>query len=356
MRGFLLEKNMTTPWYQMSFAPEQIVLPTGVPYSGAILQAYAAGTNTPISMATDTTGATTAAYFALNAAGYPVSGGNVIIPCVSQNYKLILWPNAAAQASQTGAVWTVDNIDIVPPAVVIPSVVPTLGYNNQSSTYAPVAADQASLLDFKGASGIATWTLTAAGTLGANWWCIIKNPTIYNLTLKSSGGTIDGIAAATGIVLTPGSAVIVQCDGSAFHTADAPRAYYQATPANPSGISSASAEMLGLAGAITPTRSGTILVMISGDATVINGATGKLQLAYGTGSAPANAAAATGTVAGGLVVLKNTGSSSANFPWALHAIVAGLTVGTAYWLDVQATAVASNTITPENISISVVEI
>lgn len=96
-------------WLPISFVPTQYSDTTGVPYSGAVLKMYAEGTTTPISMATDSTGATTAATFALNAAGYPVSGGAVIIPHVEQNFKSALYPTQAAADANSGAIWTVDN-------------------------------------------------------------------------------------------------------------------------------------------------------------------------------------------------------------------------------------------------------
>jgi hypothetical protein len=81
----------------------------GKPYSGAVLKAYADGTSTPILIATDYTGTTTVGSVALNASGYPVVSGNVVIPHVSENYKLALYPDATAAASNTGAIWTIDN-------------------------------------------------------------------------------------------------------------------------------------------------------------------------------------------------------------------------------------------------------
>lgn len=83
----------------------------GNPYSGSVLKAYAAGTSTNISLATDTTGGTTATSIALNANGYPEVSGNIVIPHVDQDYKLALYPTQAAADSDTGAIWTIDNIE-----------------------------------------------------------------------------------------------------------------------------------------------------------------------------------------------------------------------------------------------------
>lgn len=99
-------------WYPIAFLPPQYENPSGVPYSGAVLKAYAAGTNTNIPLAIGYTGVTTAASLALNAAGYPVYNGNVVIPHVQENYKLALYPNQSAADADSGALWTVDNIQI----------------------------------------------------------------------------------------------------------------------------------------------------------------------------------------------------------------------------------------------------
>lgn len=101
-----------TTWYPIAYIPPQYEASDGTPYSGAVLKAYAEGTTTVINMATSYTGATTATSFALNSAGYPVSSGNVIIPHVSENYKLALYPTQAAADANSGAIWSYDNIQI----------------------------------------------------------------------------------------------------------------------------------------------------------------------------------------------------------------------------------------------------
>lgn len=99
----------------MTWSPIALTVPqyadgNGTPYSGAVLKAYAAGTSTPITMATDSTGGTTVASMALNAAGNPAVSGNVVIPHLAQSYKLSLYPTQAAAAANSGAIWTVDNL------------------------------------------------------------------------------------------------------------------------------------------------------------------------------------------------------------------------------------------------------
>ncbi|MGH6955662.1 MAG: hypothetical protein ACREEW_03235, partial [Caulobacteraceae bacterium] len=71
-----------------------------------------------------------------------------------------------------------------------------------------------------------------------------------------------------------------------------------------------------------------------------------LQIAYGTGTAPANGAAAAGTVAGATSGMRvaTTVSSGAEVrqSWTPTAVVTGLTVGATYWFDVQQEATDGN--------------
>ena len=99
-------------WKPIAFLPPQYANSSGAPYSGAVLKAYQDGTNTPISMATDYTGATLTGSMVLNAAGYPTYLGTIVIPHIAEDYKLALYPSQAAADANSGAIWTVDNIKI----------------------------------------------------------------------------------------------------------------------------------------------------------------------------------------------------------------------------------------------------
>lgn len=99
-------------WYPIANLPPQLENASGVPYSGAVLKAYAAGTSTNIPMATDYTGVTTAATMLLNSSGYPTYLGTIVIPHLQQNYKLALYPDQASADANSGAIWTVDNVQI----------------------------------------------------------------------------------------------------------------------------------------------------------------------------------------------------------------------------------------------------
>ena len=90
--------------------------------------------------------------------------------------------------------------------------------NVQTSTYAPAATDLGNIVSFAGAGANATWTMTAAATLGNGFYCYLSNPTAFTITLQSSGGAIDGYAAGTGYKMYPGEERLIQCTGSAFNT------------------------------------------------------------------------------------------------------------------------------------------
>ncbi len=93
---------------------------SGEPAAGYVLKFYAAGTATNIVIATDNTGGTTATDALLNADGYPEVTGSVFIPHIDQSYKVVLYPSQAAADSDTGSVWSVDNL--TPPVNTVNSV------------------------------------------------------------------------------------------------------------------------------------------------------------------------------------------------------------------------------------------
>lgn len=130
-------------WIPISLTVPQYMDGNGAPYSGAVLKFYSAGTTTNISLATDSTGGTTASSVALNASGYPEVSGNVVIPHLEEDYKIALYPTQAAADADSGAVWTIDSISIGQDVAqwVDSGSTPT----QASSTTFTVAGDQTSL-------------------------------------------------------------------------------------------------------------------------------------------------------------------------------------------------------------------
>lgn len=129
-----------------------------------------------------------------------------------------------------------------------------------------------------------------------------------------------------------------------------------ATSASPAGTTSTTAVMMAAGGTLTPIRTGVALLTISGqmaNATLNDGAT--VQLRYGTGTAPSNGAAVTGTLAG----ISQTATSlvaAAKSGFNITARVSGLTLGTAYWVDIALNAVTGGTATVTGVTVTTQEV
>jgi hypothetical protein len=108
-----------------------------------------------------------------------------------------------------------------------------------------------------------------------------------------------------------------------------------ATPANPTGTTSGSPLMMGLGSTckITPVYSGRVRVQFTG--LYINSTAGNatgIRAQFGTGAAPANAAALTGTQFSATIA-PTTANAGAGLPFTMSAIITGLSVGTQVWFD-----------------------
>lgn len=129
------------------------------------------------------------------------------------------------------------------------------------------------------------------------------------------------------------------------------------TPADPTGTTSTTGVMMGLAGALTPTGTGKVRITLTGSYLQnTNADGGKFQLYYGTSTAPANAAALTGTTAGNIISWNVTTAASARHAFCLTAIVSGLTLSTAYWFDVGLAAVTGGTASIKDLTLIVEEL
>lgn len=115
--------------------------------------------------------------------------------------------------------------------------------------------------------------------------------------------------------------------------------------------------MLGLGFTYTPTKSGALLIAIQGSLGANAVSLPIVQAAYGTGTAPVNGAAATGTI------FANSQQAGFNVPAIndrnlanLLGFITSLTVGTAYWFDLQGANInAGDTCFFDGASITIVE-
>jgi hypothetical protein len=121
--------------------------------------------------------------------------------------------------------------------------------------------------------------------------------------------------------------------------------------------------MQGLAGTITPIATGRVLITISGTiiatANTINDGI-LYQISHGTGTAPINAAALTGTQVGVIQEYTNPVAVTAadvHVPFSISVVVSGLSLSVAHWIDLAAKSVtAASAIALTSVSITAVEI
>jgi hypothetical protein len=136
-----------------------------------------------------------------------------------------------------------------------------------------------------------------------------------------------------------------------------------ATPADPSITTSSTGVMMGLGSSATirPTATGKINIQISGDIdNSSGGASALVQIRYGTGTAPANGAALTGTTLGARPVYTQsnaTGLLGLTFSpgrgnFSLSGVVSGLLIGTIYWIDISLATAGSGTARIRNVTIT----
>lgn len=83
-----------------------------------------------------------------------------------------------------------------------------------SSAYTAVATDRAKAFVWTGGAGVLT--LTSSGTLGNNWFILLRNNGTGTLTISPSGG--DQINSAASLALQPSDSAIICCSGAAFFT------------------------------------------------------------------------------------------------------------------------------------------
>ena len=127
------------------------------------------------------------------------------------------------------------------------------------------------------------------------------------------------------------------------------------TPSNPTGTASLTLVHAGLAIAFTPSKTGRVCIVITGqfaNSTATDGM--EVNGRYGTGAAPANGAAVTGSGSG---LATRGGTSDANNSLVPFNVVfwVTLTVGTAYWIDAVFNAVTGGTATLSQLSVSITE-
>lgn len=186
---------------------------------------------------------------------------------------------------------------------------------------------------------------------GVSTWHIITTDAPSVFTGDSGSGGTSGLVPAPASGDTAANKFL-KASGS---WVSVPEDVYQGNPSDPTGTSNTTGVMMGLAQSFTPTAVTRVMVVISGNMANSSGSgAAKAQIRYGTGSAPANAAALTGTTAGGLIFGAAIGSTPQGF--CTNAIITGLSLNTAYWFDLGLAAVTTGTASLTNLSVSIMEV
>lgn len=186
---------------------------------------------------------------------------------------------------------------------------------------------------------------------GVSAWTILTSDAPSVFTGDSGSGGVAGLVPAPAAGDTAANKFL-RASGA---WASIPTVTAQGNPSSPTGTANTSGVMMGLAQAFTPTASTKILIMISGNLANTSGSgTGKAQIRYGTGAAPANGGAVTGTTAGGFIGSAAIATTPQCF--ATQSIVTGLSLNTAYWIDISLAAVTTGTASASELSVSVMEV
>ena len=284
---------------------------------------------------------------ATNGEAYVLSGG--------------IWVPTSVLTTLTGDVTTVgdvatvvglDNILISG----IPSLHQVLQYNGTNYVPVTIAAGDATVIAAGNLGATPTINLNAepvtqvTGTLSANCAMTISGLTagcsaILFITQGATPYTLTINGVSVAVPSTAAEVFSIQVwstDGATLYilppaTTTALPIIDFFNPANPASTVSTAQVMAGLGSTITftPASTGKVLARISGlgeTATAVSGY--QIQGRYGTGVAPANGAAATGTAfAQGILTLRPA-VANGNITWEAVGGITGLTVGTAYWFDV----------------------
>ena len=168
-----------------------------------------------------------------------------------------------------------------------------------------------------------------------------------------TGTTTPALVAGNGITITnawPNQTVTAATGGAANNS----------TVGNPAGTTSLTGVMSGIGSgcSITPTKTGTVLFEISGSGSNNTTADGvAAELRTGTGAAPVNGAAPTGTVTSNtpFFSINTGGASSLSSLMVLHGVRTGLTLGTAVWFDIKELAITGGTVSFVNLTCSAME-
>jgi hypothetical protein len=170
-----------------------------------------------------------------------------------------------------------------------------------SSNYTAIDSDRAQMYAWTGGAG--TLTLTAASTLGNNWFMFLRNAGTGTLTVAGSGGnTINGSST---IAFQPDDSAIIVCTGTTFYTVGLGKstqfAFTQLTKAVTSGTYTlTAAEASNVIQKYTGALTGNVTIVVPATVQVyyiVNATTGVYTVTITTGGGGTTAVLTTSTQA-----------------------------------------------------------
>lgn len=190
-----------------------------------------------------------------------------------------------------------------------------------------------SSLTLTNATGLVPSTgLSATGTPSSSTF--LRGDNTWATPAGGGNVTNSGTPTANQIAQWTSSTAIQGISIASLHTSLA--SFQSSSPLTPTGTTSATAVMAGMGATckITPGLTGRIRFVIEGRAsnTVINNLI-TMQLLYGSGAAPANGAAASGTSPSSLALAVQSAVAQQPMAFSLSGQVTSLSVGTQYWFD-----------------------
>jgi len=231
-------------------------------------------------------------------------------------------------------------------------------------TNAKMATMAANTIKANATAGVATptdvdiSTLTTKASPAAGDFLLLSDQAASGALKKA---TVSSVGTASGVSSIAGNTGAFTLTTGITNSTNAIRlsltnTTLQAQPANPSSTTSATGVMMGLGTTctLTPSYSGRIKVDFIG--AVNNNASNNsiaIRLQYGTGAAPSNGTAISGTQLASTLAI-NQNNASNNAPFTQGGIITGLSPGTAYWFDLTLSA-SANTSTMVNVSCNAME-
>jgi hypothetical protein len=239
---------------------------------------------------------------------------NQLFPAENANYLF----NAASQASQ-------EIISVLTAAGITPSGALTNQLNSAIVNAFNGTATGINKVRLTQPASLATLTLAAGKTLTSN----------NTITIASAADGASVVLPASGSLLGTNCAVT------------------SVNPANPTGTTGAGA-MMGLGATFTPVNSTRISVIVSFSSTIAGAGSYTMQVGYGPGAPPANGAAPTGAALSPIVSGQATAAGQVVGRCLMG--VAGMSIGTTYWIDVSLGTASGLLTSISGVSIMAIEV